>query len=626
MAGRASIFRQTRGRITRALAEASQAVRRRKFLWLLVLAAALLYSSLSILRHRHFASSAYDLGIFDQVIWEYSRFQAPYSSVRSNLLTENLLRDHFHPALALLAPLYWLTDSVEALLAAQALLLAIAAVPIFLFTEKRLGKAAGYLFAVSYSLFWGIQRAVEFDFHEIALAVPLIALAIHFMDGRRWRAYFVCVALLLLTKENLSVTVVFFGVYLVVTRQFRQGLISIAAGAIWFFAAVKIFIPFFVGPDAVRSDAPGVSYRYWSYHQFGTGPLSALKTVITNPPFVVKTLLSPAVKLHTYWYIFHPFLFLPFFSPLFILAVPLIAERFLSEGPQFWGMDFHYTATLAPVLVMASADGLARIARRIKKPKPSYLIVPAAILFLAVNLYLLPRFPLWNLSSPAYWRLSASDMTGRRAVSLIPPEASVAAQGPVVPHLSHRRAIYVLNPLTVIPDSDYVVASDRVSPDPFRSFGEIKYYLDAQQARGYRKVFEEEGWVILKRETLTGTPVPIYNDAAFVEQSVPASMTAGQSYDVRVRLRNAGVNSWTPGDSYRLALLGKTPDWGRERVEMPSVVTAGSTATFDFKVTAPAAPGTYSFRCRMVQDGVAFFGETAPEVLIIVSARASPRE
>jgi uncharacterized membrane protein len=626
MADRINIFKQMLTHFAYALSRASVTFRQRKFLWLLVLIVAVIYSSLSILRHRHFASSAYDLGIFDQAIWQYSRFHAPYTSIRSNLLTENLLGDHFHPILILLAPLYWLTDNVEALLVAQALLFAIAIIPIFLFTEKRLGRVAGYLFALSYSIFWGVQKAVEFDFHEVAFAVPLIALSIYFIDEKRWRAYFICLGLLLITKESFSVTVFFFGVYLLATRQLKQGLISMLAGVVWFFAAIKIFLPFFIEPHAMRANRVGSYYRYWSYNQFGPDPWGAFKTIARDPLLVIRTLFSPQTKLYTYWYIFHPFLFLAFFSPLFILAIPLIAERFLSENSQFWGTDFHYSATLTPVVIMASVDSLAHAARRIKKIDSRYLVIPVSIMALIINLYLLPRFPLWNLTRSDYRQLSPSDLTGREALSLIPPTASVVAQAAITPHLSHRRLIFMLNPLASIPDADFIVASERINPYPFQSFQDIKYYLDAQQARGYRKIFEEEGWVILKREAITETPLPVFNDAAFVEQSVPALMTAGRSYEVHVTMKNTGINPWTASRYYRLAQLGNTNNWGIERVELPSTVPQGASVTFDFRVTAPSKAGTYSFHWGMVQERVAFFGESAPDVSINVVASAPSNE
>ena len=444
---------QTFARFVQATSRVTEPIMRRKLLWLLFVLVAFAYSSLSILRHQHFTSTAYDLGIFDQVIWHYSNFQTPYSSVRSNLLTENLLGDHFHPILILLAPIYWFTDRVEALLVAQALLFAIPIVPIYLFTEKRLGKFAGFMFALSYSIFWGIQTAVEFDFHEIAFAVPLIALAIYFVDEEKWTPYFVCLVLLLLTKENLSVLVFFFGVYLLAIRHFKQGLISMAAGVMWFFLSLKLFIPFFVEPMTTRGEQRRY-YRYWNYTKFGPGPFSALATIIKNPWLVIQTLFSPAEKLQTYWYTFHPFLFLSFFSPLFLLAIPLVAERFLSDSANLWAVNFHYTAVLVPILVMSSVDGLARITRRLKRIKPAYIIIPVSCLVLLLNARMFSQFPLYRLTVPEFWRLSSSDLAGRKAIALIPPAASVTTQGPITPHLSHRRMIYVLHPGIRIPDSE----------------------------------------------------------------------------------------------------------------------------------------------------------------------------
>ncbi len=619
-------FKQVSAHFFQIAGRVRDTLKRRKYLWLLVLLVAFVYSSLSILRHRHFTSSAFDLGIFDQAIWQYSEFQAPYISVRSNRLTEHILGDHFHPILVLLAPLYWLTDSVEALLITQALLFAIAIVPIFLFTEKRLGQVAGYLFAISYSIFWGIQKAVEFDFHEIALAVPLVALAIYFIDEKKWRAYFICLALLLLTKENLSILVFFFGVYLLTLRQFKRGLISMGAGAVWFVAVTKIFIPFFIDPETMRADRANNYYRYWSYNHLGSGPLNILLNAIKNPLLIIKTLFSPGAKLHTYWLLFHPFLFLAFFSPLFILAIPLVAERFLSENATLWTADYHYTAVLVPVLVMASVDGLSRITRRIKQVRPRYLIIIAAsCLVVLFNLRLLPEFPLWNLTTPSHWRLSPSDLTGRRALSLIPPTASVITQGPITPHLTHRRIVYVLHPAITIPDSDFIVASERINPYPFLSTQDIRAYLNYQQTRGYRKIFEEDGWVVLKAEPVMNAPNRQNNDAAFVEQSVPDAMTAGQSYEVFVTLKNTGIKPWRASEAYRLAYLSGNRDWILERVELPSTVEPGSIVKFEFKVKAPQKPGTYSFHWGMVQDGVAAFGERAPQVWVnVAAAKSSP--
>ena len=64
-------------------------------------AAAVFFASIPIFRHDRFGSSGYDLGIFDQTIWGYSRFELIPNTVKG---VPNLLGDHFPPVLFGLAP------------------------------------------------------------------------------------------------------------------------------------------------------------------------------------------------------------------------------------------------------------------------------------------------------------------------------------------------------------------------------------------------------------------------------------------------------------------------------------------------------------------------------------------
>src|SRR5260221_6400428 len=105
----------------------------------LTVVAAALYSYVSLYRHDHFASNAFDLAVQDQTVWGYSRLEFIYNTV---LGIQNLLGDHFHPVLMSLAPFMWVWDSAGVLLVAQGVLLALAAVPIYLWAEHELGPEA----------------------------------------------------------------------------------------------------------------------------------------------------------------------------------------------------------------------------------------------------------------------------------------------------------------------------------------------------------------------------------------------------------------------------------------------------------------------------------------------------
>src|SRR5215207_2651525 len=81
----------------------------------------------------------------------------------------------------------------------------------------------------------------------------------------------------------------------------------------------------------------------------------------------------------------------------------------------------------------------------------------------------------------------------------------------------------------------------------------------------------------------TETPV---NAAQFVGQSIPASMVAGQPYDITVTMRNTGSTMWTPQASYRLGSVAAIG--GRAGVEPPPPIAPGGDAAFRRRVTARA--------------------------------------
>jgi hypothetical protein len=108
-------------------------------------------------------------------------------------------------------------------------------------------------------------------------------------------------------------------------------------------------------------------------------------------------------------------------------------------------------------------------------------------------------------------------------------------------------------------------------------------------------------------------------DAGFVSQSVPTSMIGGKRYDVLVRLKNRGRQTWNERELFRLGGLADAErTWGTARVYLPSAIPPGVEATFRFKVVAPSVPGTYVFQWQMVQEGMRWFGESSTRVNVEV--------
>jgi uncharacterized membrane protein len=401
--------------------------------YVLAAGAAVGYAIASTFRHDHFGSNAYDLGIFDQTIWGYSRFEAlPNTVVR----LPNLLGDHFHPILVTLAPLYWIWDDPRVLLLAQAVLLAAAGLPIFLWARRELGFVPALVFELAYLVFWAVLAGSIFDFHELAFAAPIVSLGLYAALTRRAGLLWLAAGLALLTREDLALTFAALGLYVaLVQRRFRLGLSLSAACLVWFGLAFKVLIPAFADRD----------YAHWWYSALGSGPGDALLQLVTHPVDSVRLFFTPRDKQIALFNLFAPWLVLPLFSPLVLVLVPGLGARFFSDNPSHWApQGFHYSLVLAPALAFAAIDTTVRLTRLVDGRAAQLLPVGIAGAVLLAGLYFsFGRLrPLDELERYATGEQRAAI---RACLDVVPPDASVAATSALVPHLSHRRKIFVLD-------------------------------------------------------------------------------------------------------------------------------------------------------------------------------------
>jgi uncharacterized membrane protein len=411
-----------------------------------VVTAAVAYALYALIRHRGF-SSAYDLALFDQAVWHYSRFEPPRTELVFEYFAESgrweplpyLLGDHFHPLVAVLAPLYWIHASATTLLVAQAVLVASSAIPVFLFSRLRLGRLGAHLITAAYLLFWALHRGVGFDFHEVAFAPLLIACAIYFTAVERWRVCAASLVLLLLTKENFGIFVAFFGVYLGVLRHMKAAAAAFVGGVGWYALVTAVVMPRLAG---------GHEFRHWSFRAVGDDPLDALWRIVRSPelPFVVA--VDDPVKAETLFFLFALFLGIALYSPVLVLAVPLIAERMLSSAPQLWGMEYHYSLAIAPVVAMGTADGLRNALNFLRIERRRLLTIGVlGTAMVVLNLVNARTYLVGDLLHPRFYRESDAARWGEEAVARIPPhEGSVASRGSLLPHLSERSELYLLEP------------------------------------------------------------------------------------------------------------------------------------------------------------------------------------
>lgn len=398
----------------------------------------LIYCDLSLWQHRDFRSAAFDLGIFDQAVWQISNLHTPWSSFRHL----NLLGDHFSPILLLLAPIYWLWSSPEALLCLQALGGGLSLLPLVLIAEdvwhldSQLKNVVFPIFGLVYLTYIGLQDALLFDFHPETMMISVFStllLAVHFSRrGLFWFMYL----LILITKEEMALVLFLLGIYLwLVKKERRWGLTAGFLAISYFLLVVFVIMPLLNGGF--------VGGGYLNFTNLGSSPWEILRNGFLHPNLIFREFTWPLIKVKTLIDLLLPFLFLPLFSLISImLSLPLLAGRFLSVSPLRWGLGFHYYVTMAPILTLGMIYSLKRLSSLVRHP--GWLIFTSLGGMLLVSLYLsfklsspLQRTFLTREAGNPYARLELESVLAH-----IPEGASVSAQSGLAPHLSHRKEIF----------------------------------------------------------------------------------------------------------------------------------------------------------------------------------------
>ena len=116
------------------------------------------------------------------------------------------------------------------------------------------------------------------------------------------------------------------------------------------------------------------------------------------------------------------------------------------------------------------------------------------------------------------------------------------------------------------------------------------------------------------------------NGAGYFNQSIPGSVTAGQSFTISINMYNSGNTTWSPGGSYSLGSQNPQDNntWGLSRISVGGSIAPGASKNFTATVTAPSTPGNYNMQWRMVQDGVEWFGGLSDNAVIQVNPIPTP--
>jgi uncharacterized membrane protein len=458
--------------------------------WLIALAAFAAYTTISLSRYLRLDPGSWDLGIFTEYVRQVAHLGPPVVHIRGAGF--DLLGDHFQPIVGLIAPFFLIFPSPAILLVAQALLTAVSVIPVSRAAEVRLGTTAARLIAAAYGFSWGLAQMIYFDFHEIAFAVPLLAFSLSALVQGRVRAAVWWALPLVFVKEDQGFTVAAIGILIMLTSArrsrppagpawagaWRAGLLLTIWGLAWSVLALTVIIPHF---NLLHQ------YPYWS----DGGVLSPDGHHAGLSGMLPQLGASWLVKLRTMLLILLPVGFLAVRSPLAAVALPGLALRFVSTNGDYWGVGYHYNATVMPIVFLAAIDALARIRARGGQPWRTVAarwLAPAAMLALAGAIA--PAFPLSGLWQLPTYQISRHVRAEYAALARVPRGTTVEATLGMVAPLAARDDTYWVGNLRN-PAPRYIVFDQADSGFSPRPRDVLAFLAERHPRTAYQQIFAD---------------------------------------------------------------------------------------------------------------------------------------
>lgn len=462
------------------------------------------YGSLALVNHYLFRSYAYDLGIYNQALWDYAHLRLNANSI---LRYNNILGDHFTPGQMLWAPLYYLFGSYTLVAVQIGLVLGggYGAYQLHLLRTRgeQAGAALGLL--VMFLSTWGIYSALAYDYHDNVLAAMLLPWLIYWFEADRRGRAAVVAGLMAASKENMALWLVFIALGLAVlhwrTPARRRWALGLAAAAGLYAVVVLKFV------------VPALSQHHGFYHQkyyteIGGSVGGALHLLLTRPGYLLKLFfvnqLADAngdyVKAELYIMLLLSGGLALLRRPAYLLMLaPIFAQKLLSNNVAHWGINAQYSVEFVPVLHAALSHWLAQTAPR----RAAWWAGGAATLALAATIasMQLRKSPAFDKPAAQFFRrphYRRDFDAGRvhRGLARVPAEARVSATSALVPHLAARPYIYQFPDVY---DADYIVTLAQASTYPL-SEAQLAKQLAAYQASGeWVAVLQDGPLTILRR-------------------------------------------------------------------------------------------------------------------------------
>jgi len=374
-----------------------------------------------------FNSTSRDIGVYLQMLWNTGHGR-PF---QTTLLESNRIHLAEHVALLLpvLSQLYAMRPDPRWLFVAQTLVLALAAMPVYLLSRRLLGGVIlPTAFVAGFFLMPTVTEVAYDAFYPVIWSALPIGFAGYFLLTDRVRPGVALALLAIPIEEEAGLAVFGLGLLLVLRRGHRLLGVALAGFALlWLGLVAMVVMPRFHEPSTLP--ASGENRTVDHFAALRDHPVETVTDLLTQRvPRAARWLLAPTGGL-------------PLLAPqVLIVDLPQAATLLLADkGERF---RHHWTAPMLPTIWLSAVVGYAAL-----RGRPLRVVGVALLAIGSVTTYLLDsNLPGGGDYDPA--DLAWSDRAEQHAylVARVPAGASLVASRRALGAVADRAELYVFPP------------------------------------------------------------------------------------------------------------------------------------------------------------------------------------
>lgn len=385
----------------------------------------------------------YDFGIFAQMFHYMKDTGRPLTTLERNGLLSHF-RVHLSPIYYLMLPLYLVLPNPAVLQLLQIFVMLSGIIPLVLLTKEFLFPDKwSWVFVCMYVFNPGLTGGLMYDLHENCFLAPLLLWVLYALQKERWLYVAIFSFLVLCVKEDAPVYLACIGLYATFGKESKKktqaGPILLAVSLLWFVGALLYLEKFGQGPMIGR------------YHNMITDPKTGLLgifvTIYKNPGYVLSEIFTQD-KLIYMVYMLVPLGLMPLLNrklSYWFLIVPFVVVNLLTSYPYQYNIHYQYHFGSGALLLYTALLFIKDRREGVRKSSNIGLSGLTFLVFLALAgsvLFGLDIVSKRLIVVTDYVENIEETKTVKRALDVIPEDASVQATTLLTSYLSRRDVLY----------------------------------------------------------------------------------------------------------------------------------------------------------------------------------------